>query len=269
MNRRDFVSRVALAGTGTMLAGHWARNEALAMDLMDGLKDKNVLFVWGGWEGHDPALCRDLFVPWLRSRGASVTVSDSLDVYADRKLMGSTDLVIQIWTQGTITGDQEKGLLDAVKGGTGLAGWHGGLGDSFRENTEYQFMVGGQWVAHPGRVIDYTVNITGHDDPVMKGIRDFPMHSEQYYMHVDPNVKVLATTTFSDEHAFWIKGCTVPVTWKKYYGKGRVFYSSLAHSVKDFEVDEALEIMKRGMVWAAQSRYAPAEDWISPVYPRS
>ena len=126
-----------------------------------------------------------------------------------------------------------------------MAGWHGGIGDSFRDNVDFQFMVGGQWVAHPGGVIDYEVNITNNEDNVTKGLSDFKMHSEQYYMHVDPNVKVLATTTFSADHAEWIEGSIMPVVWKKTYGKGRVFYSSLGHVVSDFEVPEALEIMKR------------------------
>ena len=121
-------------------------------------------------------------------------------------------------------------------------------------------------MAHPGGVIDYSVQITDHMDPVTKGLKDFNMHSEQYYMHVDPNVNVLATTRFNADHASWIDGCTMPVVWKKTYGKGRVFYSSLGHVVKDFEGPEALEIMQRGMRWAAASKYAGPEEWVSPVY---
>jgi type 1 glutamine amidotransferase len=173
-------------------------------------------------------------------------------------------LIIQIWTMGEITDEQEAGLLKAVKNGTGLAGWHGGIGDSFRNNVEYQFMVGGQWVAHPGGVIDYKVKITNSEDPVTAGLNNFDMHSEQYYMHVDPNVKVLATTTFSGERAEWIDGCVMPVVWKKYYGNGRVFYSSLGHVMTDFEVPEALQIQKRGIRWAAESKYHPREFWKEP-----
>ncbi|NLD24011.1 MAG: ThuA domain-containing protein, partial [Bacteroidales bacterium] len=167
-----------------------------------------------------------------------------------------------------ITNEQERGLLNAVRRGVGLAGWHGGIGDAFRNNVEFQFMVGGQWVAHPGNVIHYDVNIIDHDDKVTKGLSDFHMNSEQYYMHVDPNVKVLATTTFTGEHASWIDGAIVPVVWKKTYGKGRVFYSSLGHVAKDFEVPEALEIMKRGIRWSAVSLYEEPEMWLSPIYPR-
>jgi len=179
----------------------------------------------------------------------------------------AVDLIVQVWTMGTITREQEKALLNAVSNGVGLAGWHGGLADSFRQNTEYQFMIGGQWVAHPGGVIDYEVNIIDHKDPVTKGISDFKMHSEQYYMHVDPNVKVLATTTYNADHADWIDGTVIPVVWKKMYGKGRVFYNSLGHVAVDFNVPEAFEIMKRGILWAAESKYSPVEKWIQPVYP--
>lgn len=230
------------------------------------LRGKKILFIFGGWEGHEPKQSVNVFVPWLEEEGAEVIVSDNLDSYLDEPLMRSVDLIIQIWTMGTITNEQQKGLLNAIKNGAGLAGWHGGIGDSFRNNTEYQFMVGGQWVAHPGGVIDYSVQITDKADPVTKGLNDFSMHSEQYYMHVDPNVKVLATTQFSGEHASWIDDCVMPVVWKKYYGKGRVFYSSLGHVMSDFEGYEVLEIMKRGIHWAAESKYAPKEKWVSPVY---
>ena len=230
------------------------------------LKDKKVLFVYGGWNGHEPELTRDIFVPWMKSEGAEVHVSDNLDSYTDSTLMNSLDLIIQIWTMGEITDEQEKGLLNAVRRGVGLAGWHGGIGDAFRNNVEFQFMVGGQWVAHPGNVIHYDVNIIDHDDIVTKGLSDFHMYSEQYYMHVDPNVKVLATTTFTGEHASWIDGAIVPVVWKKTYGKGRVFYSSLGHVAQDFEVPEALEIMKRGIRWSAVSLYEDVEVWLSPIY---
>ena len=230
------------------------------------LEGKKVLFVFGGWEGHDPIETSILFVPWMRSEGADVTVSNTLDSYLDEELMESLDLIVQIWTMGKISNEQETALLDAIKRGVGIAGWHGGLADSFRNNVKYQFMVGGQWVAHPGGVIDYEVNITDKKDPVTKGLKDFAMRSEQYYMHVDPNVKVMATTTFSDEHADWIDGCTMPVVWKKYFGKGRVFYSSLGHVIADFDVPEVLEIQKRGIRWASESKYHPFEEWRTPKY---
>lgn len=213
---------------------------------------KSALVTWGGWEGHEPEKGSALFAPFLQEQGYEVEVVHTLDVYLDEAKMSVLDLIVPIWTMSTITREQEKGLLDAVKNGAGIAGWHGCMADSFRNNTEYQFMVGGQWVAHPGNIIDYDVHITQPDDPIMAGLSDFHMHSEQYYMHVDPMNEVLATTTFGGEYAPWIAGAVVPVVWKKQYGKGRVFYSSLGHVRRDFDVPEALEIMKRGMLWASR-----------------
>jgi len=212
---------------------------------------KKALVVWGGWDGHGPRQCVDIFAPWLEKQGFEVTVSNSLDSYTDKTLMSSLDLIVQVYTMAQITGEQEKGLLDAVRSGIGIAGWHGGLADSFRSNTEYQFMVGGQWVAHPGGVIPYDVQIIDHDHIITRGLKDFSMNSEQYYMHVDPINDVLATTTFSGNHAAWIDGAVVPVVWTKTYGKGKVFYTSLGHVSKDFDVPEARAIVQRGMLWAA------------------
>ena len=213
---------------------------------------RKALLVWGGWDGHEPKPCIDRMADVLKAEGFDVEVSDNMDPYMDEEKMKSLSLIVPCWTMGEINGEQERGLLSAVKSGVGIAGWHGGMGDAFRGNTEYQFMVGGQWVAHPGGCVEYTVNITDHEDPITKGISDFKMKSEQYYMHVDPSNKVLATTEFSGIDAPWIKGCVMPVVWTRVWGEGRVFYTSLGHINADFDVPEALEITRRGMLWAAR-----------------
>ena len=215
---------------------------------------KSALVVWGGWDGHEPKQCKDIFAPWLKEQGFDVEVSDTLDSYLDTEKMMKLSLVVPLWTMGEITSEQGKGLLDAVKSGVGIAGWHGGMCDSFRNHTEYQFMTGGQWVVQPGGIVEHEVNIVSHDDPITKGLKDFKMTSEQYYMHTDPGNEVLATTTFSGEHdgIDWIKGTVMPVVWKRMYGKGKVFYSSAGHVAKDFDVSEARTIAERGMLWAAR-----------------
>jgi uncharacterized protein len=216
---------------------------------------KKALIVWGGWDGHEPEQCAAIFEKQLRERcGYDVEVSTTLDVYTDEEKMRGLDVIVPIWTMDSISGEQAEGLLTAVREGCGIAGWHGGMGDSFRENTEYQWMVGGQWVAHPGGVIDYTVNITRPDDPIVAGLGDFTMRSEQYYMHVDPGNEVLATTTFTGEPGDcpWVAGTVMPVVWKRMYGQGRVFYTSLGHVAADFDVPEALETAIRGIMWAAR-----------------
>ncbi len=268
-SRRNFI-KSSIAGSAGMLmvpgglfAGKHARTDNQPAPSLEG---KKVLYVYGGWEGHEPKESVDVFVPWMRSEGAEVTVSDTLDAYLDESLMGSLDLIVQVYTMSEITNDQEKMLLETVKNGAGITGWHGGLCDAFRQNTEYQFMTGGQWVSHPGGIIDYRVNIVDHTDRITRDLSDFDVHTEQYYMHVDPNVNVLATTRFSGEHAPWIDGSVMPVVWKKYYGNGRVFYSSLGHSMDDFDVPETLAIQQRGIRWAAESKYHPFEEWVNPVY---
>jgi type 1 glutamine amidotransferase len=152
----------------------------------------------------------------------------------------------------TISKGETLNLSLTVERGTGLAGFHGGMGDSFRLDTTYQFMVGGQFVAHPGNIISYRVSITNRDDPITAGLCDFEYHSEQYYMHVDPSNEVLATTTFSGEHCGWIKGVVMPVAWKRRHGAGKVFYCSLGHAASEFQVPQMRTMLARGMLWAAR-----------------
>ena len=213
---------------------------------------KKIFITWGGWNGHEPEQCSNIMAEVMRKDGFEVNISDKLDSYEDVELMKSYDLIVPVWTMSEIKKEQSEGLREAVKSGTGLAGWHGGMCDSFRADTEYQYMTGGQWVVHPGNIIDYTVNISDIEDEVTAGLSDFKMHSEQYYMHTDPGNKVLATTTFSGEHDSWIDGTVMPVIWKRRYGKGKVFYSSLGHVAADFSVPEVKEIMRRGMHWACR-----------------
>ncbi|MCM8805977.1 MAG: ThuA domain-containing protein [Candidatus Omnitrophica bacterium] len=211
---------------------------------------KSILFLCGGWEGHQPKECVELFSEIMKNEGFDVHISASLDILLDIQFLSKINLIVPVWTMGSITSEQEKNLLDVIKSGTGIAGWHGGMGDAFRNNPSYQFMVGGQWVAHPGGIVEYAVNILKPQDPVVKGIKDFKIKSEQYYMHVDPSNDVLATTTFTGDHIPWIAGCVMPVVWKRMYGKGRVFYSSLGHVRSDFDIPEVREITRRGMLWA-------------------
>ncbi|KQQ59745.1 hypothetical protein ASF69_11540 [Rhizobium sp. Leaf311] len=212
---------------------------------------REALIVWGGWSGHEPQECSVIIKDLLEADGFKVYVEQSTEAFADPSVH-DLSLVVPIVTMSKIEKEEIKNLAAAVENGVGIAGYHGGAGDSFRECVEYQFMIGGQWVAHPGNIIDYTVNITRPDDPLMAGITDFPYTSEQYYMHVDPSNEVLATTTFTGEHASWIDGVVMPVVWKRNYGKGRVFYSSLGHQANEFEVPQMREIFRRGANWAAR-----------------
>ena len=211
---------------------------------------RKALIVSGGWDGHEPAQVSEIFRKELTDAGLDVKVATTLDALLDNA--SQYDLIVPNWTMGQITGDQENALLNAVKSGVGVGGFHGGMGDAFRVNTTYQFMVGGQFVAHPDDHRDYVVNIVKRDDPIVAGLKDFKFHSEQYYMHVDPNNEVLATTTFETVSAPWVNGTIMPVVWKRKYGAGKVFYSSLGHNAKQFDVPEVREITKRGLLWAAR-----------------
>ena len=215
------------------------------------MSKRSALIVWGGWEGHTPEACAKAVRTMLEEHDFSVEVANSTSAFLASGV-SSLSLIVPIITMAEIAAAEVKALTAAVRGGVGLAGFHGQMCDSFRKETEYQFMTGGQWVAHPGNIIDYRVNASRPDDPIMQGIGDFDYRSEQYYMHVDPANEVLATTTFSGEHCDFIEGVVMPVVWKKRYGAGRVFYSALGHTAEEFNVPQMRTIMERGMLWAAK-----------------
>lgn len=219
---------------------------------------KQALVVRGGFKGHNPVETSELSAAFLRESGYEVTISDTLDIYADEALMGQLDLINQVWTMGELKGEAWKSLNKAVKAGCGFASWHGGIIDSFRTNTAYQFMTGGQFVDHPGGCdFDYTVNITNPDHQITKGISDFVLpKTEQYYCHVDPGLDVLCTTTFTGEHSneqnVYKAGTVMPYCWTREWGKGKVFVAAWGHNEKDFQVPEAWQLICRGLLWASR-----------------
>jgi uncharacterized protein len=210
-----------------------------------------ALIVWGGWDGHEPDAFAERCAAMLREAGMTVEVSDSLEPLSTA---GDRRLVVPIWTMGTIAPEPLSALHDAVLRGVGLAGFHGGMGDAFRAATEFQFMVGGQFVAHPDDIKDYDVTIADREHQITRGLGDFSVRSEQYYMHVDPSNHVLATTVFEPVSAPWVAGTVMPVAWTRRHGAGRVFYSSLGHAPAELDVPEAGELLRRGMLWAARWR---------------
>jgi uncharacterized protein len=220
---------------------------------------KTALIVWGGWDGHEPDKVAELFQEILTAEGWQVRVENDLDAFRTHDLT-ALHLIIPIYTMSTITHEQLTPVLDAVRDhGVGIAGCHGGMCDAFRQETEWQFMTGGQWVAHPGNDgVEYTVKID-RDNPheITDGIPDFTVRSEQYYLHTDPGNNVLAYTEFPNPG---VPGphtgnpCRMPQVWTKMYGKGRVFYNALGHNRDVLEAPEPRELMRRGFLWAAKER---------------
>ena len=217
-----------------------------------------ALIVWGGWGGHEPKEVAEVFERTLKAEGFSVEVSDTLASFEDADALQKLHLIVPIWTMGKISREQSNNVSEAVANGTGIAGCPGGMCDAFREDVQWQIITGGNWVSHPGGDgVEYMVNIKrSSSSPIVHGIKDFKVKSEQYYMHVDPALDVLATTRYPT--VTWYHAANgavdVPAVWTKYWGVGRVFYNTLGHHADIFDIPEALELMRRGFLWAAEGK---------------
>lgn len=220
------------------------------------MRTRQALVVRGGWDGHAPVESTDLFLPYLEENGYDLVVEDSLEVYADADLMAGTDLVLQSWTMGEILPDELSGLRDAVAAGTGFAGWHGGVVDAFRQSPEYTQLVGGSFIAHPGNLVEHTVDIVPAraDHPIVAGLGRLQLRSEQYWVATDPMIDVLATTTLQARPGDpWTTPITCPAVWTRRWGAGRVFVATPGHLTSDLEVPELRTMIERGLLWAARS----------------
>ncbi|WP_411093391.1 ThuA domain-containing protein [Streptomyces sp. 049-1] len=213
---------------------------------------RRALVVRGGWDGHQPVTITDGFLPFLREQGYAVETFEDLAVYEDAERLAATDLIVQCWTMGTITPAQRDGLDAAVRAGTGLAGWHGGIVDSFDEHG-YHLLTGGKFVMHPPGYLDHSYEIAPEraDHPVVAGLDGFSLHSEQYWVLTDPRVEVLATTLFpSDE--LDDRPAVMPAVWTRTWGRGRIFVSTIGHKPDDFDVPEVRTLTERGLLWASR-----------------
>lgn len=228
---------------------------------------RRALVVRGGWDGHQPTESTDLFIPFLESNGFDVRVEDSPAIYADADYLPTVDVILQNVTMSTIEPDEFQGLRQAVERGTGLAGWHGGIADSYRNNSDYLHLIGGQFAAHPGKPADertgeqadnyvpYTVNIApaAADHPITRGLDDFDLVTEQYWVLHDDYIDVLATTTHPVRPgAPWSRPVTSPAVWTRQWGSGRVFVSTPGHRVEVLEHPSVRTIIERGLLWAAR-----------------
>jgi type 1 glutamine amidotransferase len=215
---------------------------------------KKALVTWGGWAGHEPEKVAALFATDLRAAGFEVEVTDTLSCFDDPGRLADLALIVPVWTMSTISEDQSKNVAAAVEAGVGLAGCHGGMCDAFRGDVLWQFMTGAQWVAHPGNDgVEYRVRMVS-DDPLVAGIGDFDVVTEQYYLHVDPAVRVHAVCDFpivAGPHA--ANGpVAMPVVYSKMWGAGRVYYNALGHQAAVIDHGPARALLQRGMAWAAR-----------------
>ncbi len=219
---------------------------------------RKALIFEGGWDGHEPKLVSKRFGALLEKNNFAVEIHSTHDCLDDVDALLSLDLIIPCWTMGEIDNQRAKNVAKAVGAGVGLAGCHGGMCDSFRTNTEWQFMTGGQWVSHPGGDgVEYMVNVCKGSSSITEGIEDFAVCSEQYYVHIDPAIEVLATTRFPIVPYYHIsnRAVDVPVAWTKMWGNGRVFYCSLGHHDDVFDNSPSAQVMmERGMLWAAEGK---------------
>ncbi len=215
------------------------------------MSKRKALVVWGGMELHTPQRGAETVRALLEPEGFEVTVSEDTGLIGEPSV-AQFDLVVPVVTGGELTRDQGRTLAAAIRAGTGLAGYHMGLATSFRDCVAFRYAAGCYWVAHPGNIITYRVEVTRPDHPIMAGIDSFEHVSEQYYLHYDPAVDVLATTTFTGEHDPSRTNVVMPVVYTTMHGAGRVFYFSLGHTADELEIEPVRTILRRGLLWAAR-----------------
>lgn len=240
---------------------------------------KCALLLCGGWEGHDPQGLGRLFGDILLDNDFEVYTEKDFGCFADPAYLSQFNLFVPCWSylRGCTLEDAEAiHIADAVNAGMGIASCHGSMLDSFRENIIWQFLTGAQWVSHPSHPfyhsspvgdppegifnVDYAVKIEDKQSPITRGLKDFRICTEQYYLHTDPSIHVLASTEFlahdGETAPYLASGSPIrmPIAYTRRWGKGRIFANAIGHNSDVFRhCSQALEIMRRGLLWAADA----------------
>ena len=230
---------------------------------------KRALVVRGGWDGHQPIQSTDLFLPFLQEQGYETRIESSPAIYADSDVMAGIDVIVQSVTMSKIEGPELDGLRAAVASGTGMTGWHGGIADSFRESSDYLQLIGGQFATHPAKHPDdvvggkaednflrYVVEMTdlGREHPITRGIPDFELETEQYWVLTDDLIDVLATTTHpAPPWHPWHRPVVSPVVWTRHWGRGRIAVATPGHSPDVLEDEHVRTIIERSILWVTRT----------------
>ena len=220
---------------------------------------KKALFLAGGWEGHEPQETSRFISNEIEKYDIESDIINDLDILGEKNKLEKYDIILPVWTMGRIDDNNWNlkhskigNLQEVIYSGVGLAGWHGGMGDAFRDNTNYQFLVGSQFVCHPGDFVDYSVVIKDSKHEITRGLENFKVHSEQYFLHYDPSVEIVASTKLDNKYHEWIDGVEMPIAYTKKWGNGKIFYCSIGHHLKDFENLNVLQLISQGIIWAAR-----------------
>jgi type 1 glutamine amidotransferase len=232
------------------------------------MSTRSALIVRGGWDGHQPVETTDSFIPFLEENGYSVRVEDSTASYADSDYLASVAVIVQVNTMNTIADDELRGLVAAVRAGTGLVGWHGGIADSYRNSADYLHLIGGQFAHHPIKApaadlphdgtdcfVEHRVNIVPEqsDHPIVRGISDFALTTEQYWVLSDGYNDVLATTTLpARDFDAWNRPVTCPAVWTRQWGDGRIVVCTPGHQLAIVNNSNVRTIIERGILWASR-----------------
>lgn len=203
-------------------------------------KRRLVLLIGGVW--HPFERCGEMVKGLLESTGRyEVVVTADRDVLR-RGAVRRFDGVLAYTSGGTLSKEQEEGLVGFVKSGGTFVGIHCAAA-SWQKNKAYVDMLGGTFATH-SPLMEFPVTITGVSSLITKRIQSFRIVDELYLLDkFNPDtVEILAT-------AMW-KGKPQPIAYTKSYGKGNVFYLALGHDEAALGHPEFQKMLVRGVDWS-------------------
>ena len=150
--------------------------------------------------------------------------------------------------EGWITEDQGRAVQQFVEAGNGLYAYHNSgyislYSKSFRE------VMGGVTLHHPP-LRPFKVKVIDRGHPITQGVADFMVNDEQHYLTFDKDPRhVILQSENVDGLNHGEHGTTAIGGWAYDYGKGRVAYTGVGHTLHALWEPQYVKIQKNAVRW--------------------
>jgi type 1 glutamine amidotransferase len=170
------------------------------------------------------------------------------DAYSYASALENADESLPAKMEGAITEEQGKAIIDFVQAGNGLYAYHqSGYTSLYSKN--YREVMGAVTLGHPP-LRPFKVKVVNHEHPITQGVQDFMVNDEQHFLTYDKDPKyVILQSENIDGLNHGKLGATAVGGWAYDYGKGRVVYTAVGHTIHALWNPEYLKIQKNAVRW--------------------
>ena len=144
--------------------------------------------------------------------------------------------------------EQGAAIKDFVMAGNGFYALHNCSHISL-SSKNYREVMGGAYISHPP-LRPFQVHATENKHPITDGMSSFMVNDEQHYVTYDKDPKyIILEAENIDGLKFEDLGTKSVSGWAYDFGKGRVVFTAVGHTIHAMWNPQYIEIQKRSVRW--------------------